>query len=71
MSHDAPATHGFFARLSIATKIQVFFGLILLGLVVMSFYDYLDQKEATLKAHFDEFAAGLSGRESGIQAYGK
>lgn len=62
-------TFGFFSRLSIATKIQLFIGAIFLSLVVSALLQLSIVKNDILKAHYDEFGASLHGRKVAIQNY--
>lgn len=62
-------TFGFFSRLSIATKIQLFIGAIFLSLVVSALYQLSLAKDSILKAHYDEFGASLHGRKVAIESY--
>ncbi len=64
-------TFGFFSRLSIAVKIQLFIAAIFLSLVVSAIYQLGLSKDAILKAHYDEFGASLHGRKVAIESYTK
>ena len=62
-------TQGFFSKMSIATKIMVFMGGILLSLFVSAYLQFSSSKDALLKAHFDEFGASLHGRKLALESY--
>ena len=64
-------TSGFFSRLSIATKIQIFIGLIFLSLLASGFYQLVLAKNGFLKEDYDEFGASLTGRKFAVESYTK